>query len=724
MFPFQLALYLPQIIGIIVIILLIGLSKSTTNQVKPLLGAMILMAIWLILQLLAQITGDSAAGLELVRASVVTSSLMAITYYFSILVYTDQFRKSALNLMIVIAGVLLTIIGLSDLAIQKTTANMSGISIDEASGWYYVMLVFTVTIFAYALWLLYAATKRLPKKLRKKNYILFISTVQVVALSGFSSIFFAELAAGQAIIFLSAFLFCVGIFLGIFRYKLFDIRLVVVRSVGYGLSIITLALVYFVIAYLLSILFFKQNVSSDVSVSPVNILLALVLAFIFQPIKRFFDRVTNFLFYRDVYNIEDFFSRFSRQLSTITDLGHLLSYASSEINTTLKASFGAFFIYRSDNRIAYTSTNPKHKRLPIDDARELDRYVIEQGNHVIITDFLTSSNTANIRRLLVSHKIALVLPIIQSNITTGYLFLGDHLSSQYTQRDIKVLETIADELTIAIQNALSVEAVKELNETLQQRVNDATKELRASNAQLRRLDQAKDEFVSMASHQLRTPLTSVKGYISMVMEGDVGKISDSQKHLLGEAFTSSERMVHLINDFLNVSRLQTGKFLIDKRPVDLAKLVGQEIDSLATTAASRQLTFAYKAPKNVPILNLDEGKMQQVIMNFADNALYYSTESTKIAIKLAVEGKDVVFTVKDTGIGVPKSEQSQLFSKFYRASNARKQRPDGTGVGLFLAKKVIDAHGGSVVFDSVEGKGSTFGFRLPIESLRAGTDTN
>jgi len=263
-----------------------------------------------------------------------------------------------------------------------------------------------------------------------------------------------------------------------------------------------------------------------------------------------------------------------------------------------------------------------------------------------------------------------------------------------------------------------------LNETLQQRIDEATRELRASNAQLQRLDKAKDEFVSMASHQLRTPLTSVKGYISMVLEGDAGKISDKQEHLLSEAFISSERMVRLISDFLNVSRLQTGKFIIDKRPLNLAKVVEQELDSLSTNASSRGLKFSYKPPANFPILNIDEDKIRQVIMNFSDNAIYYSGESTEIKVNLSVDGDNCKFTVKDTGIGVPHSEQAQLFSKFYRASNARKQRPDGTGVGLFLAKKVINAHGGDVIFESTEGKGSTFGFSLPIVPLRTVNDAN
>jgi signal transduction histidine kinase len=267
---------------------------------------------------------------------------------------------------------------------------------------------------------------------------------------------------------------------------------------------------------------------------------------------------------------------------------------------------------------------------------------------------------------------------------------------------------------IAIQNAQSVDEVRKLNSTLEQRISAATGELRRSNAQLQRLDKAKDEFISMASHQLRTPLTSIKGYLSMLIEGDIGAVSKEQKKVLSEAFVSSERMVRLIGDFLNVSRLQTGKFVIEKHPVDLARMVQREIDGLEQNALARDMKFVYKKPKDIPMLNIDENKVQQVVMNFCDNAIYYSKEKSKITVTLQKSGNSVVFKVIDTGIGVPKAEQARLFQKFFRAENARRARPDGTGVGLFLAKKVIDDHGGSIIFESKEGKGSTFGFRLPI----------
>lgn len=200
----------------------------------------------------------------------------------------------------------------------------------------------------------------------------------------------------------------------------------------------------------------------------------------------------------------------------------------------------------------------------------------------------------------------------------------------------------------------------------------------------------------------------------MLIEGDMGDVTKEQKHLLNEAFVSSERMVRLISDFLNVSRLQTGKFVIEKRSVNLGQLVQREVDSLKQNASARGLEFIYKQPKNLSPLEIDENKIQQVIMNFCDNAIYYSKEKGKIVVTLQRVDGCVEFKVSDRGIGVPEDEQAHLFNKFFRATNARRARPDGTGVGLFLAKKVIDAHDGSIIFESKEGKGSTFGFRLPL----------
>ncbi len=511
-------------------------------------------------------------------------------------------------------------------------------------------------------------------------------------------------------------IFIFAVSYSIVKNNLFDIRLAVVRSISYAASMVTLATMYFFMILVSSSWLLHKQVDATVSV---YIVISLISALVFQPIKKFFDKLTKRIFYSDTYDTDTFFANLNRLLAHTSDLRFLMERVSLEINTTLNGAQAFFFVYTTgevrDNYV--TAGTTKHHRVPIADIRALDNYVLANGAEPIMIEQMEDIDKS-LHRLLMSHRIAVMLPLVKDREVVGYFMLGERRSGSYKTRDIRLLGTISDELIIAIENALAVQQIKELNANLQQRIDSATSELRASNAQLHRLDEAKDEFVSMASHQLRTPLTSVKGYISMVLEGDAGKITPTQKHLLDEAFTSSERMVHLINDFLNVSRLQTGKFIIDLRPIDLAKVVGEELDSLASNASSRNLKFSYKMPKKFPMLDLDEGKMRQVIMNFADNAIYYSKENTVIEVALAVEGSRCRFTVKDKGIGVPVTERAQLFTKFYRATNARRQRPDGTGVGLFLAKKVINAHGGDVIFESEEGKGSTFGFSLPLKSIK------
>ncbi|MGI0134286.1 MAG: sensor histidine kinase, partial [Candidatus Micrarchaeaceae archaeon] len=288
----------------------------------------------------------------------------------------------------------------------------------------------------------------------------------------------------------------------------------------------------------------------------------------------------------------------------------------------------------------------------------------------------------------------------------------------YSQVDKRFLRVVADQLAVGLQNALHFEEIQRFNTTLQQQVSDATRKLRRTNQRLRELDETKDDFISMASHQLRTPLTSVKGYLSLVLEGDAGKLNETQAKMLRQAFSSSQRMVFLITDLLNISRLKTGKFVIDAAPVDLSALVQEEVEQLHESAEVKRITLTYTKPATFPKLMLDDTKVRQVIMNYIDNALYYTPVGGTVAVELAERPSTVELRVTDTGIGVPKSEQPHLFTKFYRATNARKTRPDGTGLGLFMAKKAVTAQGGSIIFSSREGHGSTFGFLFSKTRLR------
>jgi len=299
-----------------------------------------------------------------------------------------------------------------------------------------------------------------------------------------------------------------------------------------------------------------------------------------------------------------------------------------------------------------------------------------------------------------------ICPLKASNRLLGLLVLGVAVKGEgvslYQQN---LVDRLTGTISIAVENRLLYEELQE-----------ATARLQVQNRKLKELDQTKDEFISMASHQLRTPLTAVKGYLSMVLEGDTGVITKNQKELLERAFNGAQNMVYLIADLLNVSRLQTGKFVIENKPTDLAVVVEKEVAQLQATAASRKLTLNYRKPSDFPILSLDENKIRQVVMNFIDNAIYYTPAGGSIDVALSQTPDSVTYTVTDSGLGVPVSEQPHLFTKFYRAGNARKMRPDGTGLGLYMAKKVIAAQGGAIIFKSTEGKGSIFGFSFPLSN--------
>jgi len=172
--------------------------------------------------------------------------------------------------------------------------------------------------------------------------------------------------------------------------------------------------------------------------------------------------------------------------------------------------------------------------------------------------------------------------------------------------------------------------------------------------------------------------------------------------------------VGLISDLLNASRLTTGKFVIDYVDCEAVSMVEDEIRQLKSHAAAKGIGLVFKKPrfKTLPVV-IDEAKTRQVVMNYIDNAIYY-TQRGSVTVELTKTDNTFSIQVTDTGIGVPKGSEKHLFTKFFRAGNAQQVRPDGTGLGLYLAKRVVEDQGGRVIFNSEEGKGSVFGFELPI----------
>lgn len=294
----------------------------------------------------------------------------------------------------------------------------------------------------------------------------------------------------------------------------------------------------------------------------------------------------------------------------------------------------------------------------------------------------------------------------------GLYVLGEKFSQEiFTRQDATLMHTITEISDLSIERALFYNQIQSFNATLQQRINHATQKLRLANTRLKTLDSMKDDFISMASHQLRSPATSVHEALQMLGQFDIP--AGERNKLIELAEASSERLVTVITDMLSIARIQAGHFTIERSDVDVATLVDRAILEASGIAKHRGVRLEFLCPEKPIVIRADRSKVNEMMSNYIDNALAYSPAGSTVQITLKTAEGRVSFEVTDRGIGVPVSERKDLFRKFFRATNARKEQPNGNGIGLYVVKNIAQAHGGDAYYES-QTDGSLFGFWLPI----------
>lgn len=252
-------------------------------------------------------------------------------------------------------------------------------------------------------------------------------------------------------------------------------------------------------------------------------------------------------------------------------------------------------------------------------------------------------------------------------------------------------------------------------------------ELQQAYIKLKELDEAKSEFVSIASHQLRTPLTAIKGYISMILEGSYGQLQETQEKPMQGVYQSNERLIRLVNDLLNISRIESGKMEMKWMERNIIELIESVVEEIKIKAQEKKLKLLFEKPeKPLPQVNLDEEKIRNVLLNILDNAIRY-TKKGKVTVgayakKASPENKgdggngSVVIEVKDTGDGMTKEELSHLFESFSRGTAGTRMWTEGAGLGLYIAKQFMNLHKGRIWAESEgRGEGSTFFVELPVQ---------
>ena len=224
----------------------------------------------------------------------------------------------------------------------------------------------------------------------------------------------------------------------------------------------------------------------------------------------------------------------------------------------------------------------------------------------------------------------------------------------------------------------------------------------------------KTEFVNIVAHQLRTPLSAIRWSVGFLLGGKATRLNSQQYEQIELIQSNVKRLIRLVDDLLDVSRVEQGRIVLKKEKIDLGGLAKEMIEQYSSYARASDISLKLKAEKKLPLISADSEKIKIVLQNLIDNAIRYSKKSGKVQIKLSKENGYIKCEVKDNGVGIPKNEQKYIFRKFFRSSNILRRQTRGTGLGLFITKAFINLHNGRIGFKSEENKGSVFWFELPI----------
>lgn len=271
-------------------------------------------------------------------------------------------------------------------------------------------------------------------------------------------------------------------------------------------------------------------------------------------------------------------------------------------------------------------------------------------------------------------------------------------------------------ITLAMFTGLAIMLIRSVKREVEQRekIEKLATELQNANEKLKELDQMKSEFLGLATHQIRAPLTAIKGYSSMLIEGDFGQLPRRAAESVLVIMKSCQDLINIVNDFLNVSRIEQGRMVYEKTYFELGDLVKEVVNEQKPNIQKAGLSISLEIPTGLSSkINADRDKIKQSISNIIDNAVKYTLEGG-ITVSVGADRNKSVVKIKDTGIGIDPSEISKLFSKFSRTKDANKTNVRGTGIGLYIARKMVVDHGGDIkVFSEGEGKGTTFTIELP-----------
>ncbi len=517
----------------------------------------------------------------------------------------------------------------------------------------------------------------------------------------------------------------------ILRYRLMDIRIVVRKIfIYFGMGVFVYGAFYFLIWFYNKIFGGVSNIAAY----SVGLIVAPAFILAFYGLDKWLRVFANKYLFVSLYNYQETINKLTEELNYYINLNKIIDLIVDTIKKTMQLErAGVLLVDPETKPVRYKISKVvgfnRQNGIGLVQDGFLTKH-LKKSQKLLVRDELLmfardarsvreKNNFQKLHKKMEKIEASLCLPLLSSNKLIGVIVLGSKISGDaYTKEDLELLNVLSKQAGIAIENAIMYQKVQSFSETLEEKVDEQTKELQSANKELKRLDEAKSEFLSIASHQLRTPLTVIKGYVSMMLEGSFGRIPKVVRGNLKKVFISTERLVNLVENLLDISRIEAGRLEFDIQPVDLAEISKFLIDDFHRKAKEKNLKLEFHAEKNLPKAKTDPDQIKEVISNFIDNAIKY-TEQGKITVSLHQESRSVVFSCQDTGRGISPEDLSRLFNKFTRGQGMMKVHTEGVGLGLYFARVLIENMGGRIWAESPgKNKGSKFSFSLPLADKR------
>lgn len=586
------------------------------------------------------------------------------------------------------------------------------------------LIISWVPVFSYVFYLLFVKMKNSVAVERTQALYIFIGVIFAASGGSVNFLLMFGIDIIPPIFSVLSIAFPILFSYVVVRHRLFDIKLVLRRSTVYIFSVVFLTSLVMVATYLTDIFL----VNGDIIYIADTIILVAAMIF-FDSVKSFFYRLANQYFFTSLYNIQEVLEEVAVILRENIDKKEIYQLVMQALDKAFHFNNFGFLIFEKRNKkyvVDFTSGFKIAKGTKFDPVKMIERDFIKDAEPIITEelkkiyeDCFQNKNCelSKFIKLLEKNKVAVLAPLNNKGKTEGILVLGNkETNDSYNTEDIRLLKNISAQLAVALENARLYERLKQFNRQLERRVklrtnqlNIANKKLTETNKKLLVLDKAKTEFLSIASHQLRTPLSSTKGFLSLLLDGTYGKIPSKSRQALEKICISNERLITLVEDLLNISRIEAGRLTFDFRKESLEKVTQEVLDTMTLVAKNAGLTLEKKFPaKSSPLIYFDRAKMREVISNFIDNAIKYTKEG-QVTVIIEESKTKIRLIVQDTGMGIGKDDLEGIFEKFQRGDRGGRVNRNGVGLGLYVCRKIIDAHKGRVWAESDGiGKGSRF----------------